>query len=212
MVGKKALIEKVLHRLVHYVSVYQAVAILCARFGRKPHQLCAFLLGSHPHRAVSGRPEGLRVGHHGRRTSIGCQPELHPGGLNNSCCPQTFLLVTFVVTNLCISVFSSLFLLYCTDISESKNIDVVHNLLSHQLLPVIHISLFPEGQNRKDVQVFVFELSWLSDMLHCLKMFCFFVFSCKIKMWGFLNKMSTLKLLLLTCFIGFSHQVSVVKH
>lgn len=28
LVSKKALIEKVLHRLVHYVSVHQAVAIL----------------------------------------------------------------------------------------------------------------------------------------------------------------------------------------
>lgn len=34
LVGKKALIEKVLHRLVHYVSVHRAAAILYPKCGQ----------------------------------------------------------------------------------------------------------------------------------------------------------------------------------
>lgn len=105
LVGKKALIEKVLHRLVHYVSVHQDSAIL-TKVWPKPNQLCLFLIGSHPHRAVSGRPEGVRLSQHGRRTFTGCQPKLHPGRLNSSRCLQTLLLL---VTDLLISVFYSLF-------------------------------------------------------------------------------------------------------
>lgn len=57
----------------------------------KPNQLCLFLPGSHPHRAISGRVEGVRVGQHRRRTFTGCQPKLHPGRLNSSLCLHALL-------------------------------------------------------------------------------------------------------------------------
>lgn len=40
--------------------------------------------GSHPHPAVSGWAEGLRVCEHRRGICSGCKPQLQPGRLNSS--------------------------------------------------------------------------------------------------------------------------------
>lgn len=95
LVNRKGLIEKVIHRLVHYVSVF----FLCNAISFQM-QTCLFTsvlynslsLGSHPHRAIAGWAEGLRACQHRRRSCSGRQPKLHPGGLNHSIC-ACFLLV-----------------------------------------------------------------------------------------------------------------------
>lgn len=61
LVNKKGLIEKVIHRLVHFVSPPSGDASV-KPFKRSALLTCLpLLLGSHPHRAVPGGAEGLGV-------------------------------------------------------------------------------------------------------------------------------------------------------
>lgn len=90
LVNKKGLIEKVIHRLVHYVSPPSAnktQALLSKQqkptaFNKMWHACVS--TGSHPHRAVPGRAEGIGARQLGTRSCSGCQPQLHPGGLTGS--------------------------------------------------------------------------------------------------------------------------------
>lgn len=82
LLNKKGLIEKVLHRLVHYVSPTSTPPP--PHTASRVSDVCVdvFLPGPHPHPAVPGWTEGLGISRHRRRRSgSGCQPELHPGGL-----------------------------------------------------------------------------------------------------------------------------------
>lgn len=98
LVNKKGLIEKVLHRLVHYVSPPSMPDVECCQC--IPHlqtrcwhiSMFVFLPGSYPYWAVPGRTKGLRISKHGGRSRPGRQPQLHPGGLvlSNFLCLNKF--------------------------------------------------------------------------------------------------------------------------
>lgn len=81
LVNKKGLIEKVLHRLVHYVSPPSMLPIPHLQTHCWHISMFVCLPGSYPYWAVPGRTKGLRISKHRGRSCPGRQPQLHPGGL-----------------------------------------------------------------------------------------------------------------------------------